>query len=91
MFLVAVSLSVIGQMLVIYFPPLQRVFQTEALTWKGIFKLQFYLVQGLLLHKKQKKLNNLFFRSFIFGSPYIQCIFYKRNKKVFRTSTGPKT
>lgn len=32
MFLVAVTLSVIGQMLVIYFPPLQRVFQTEALT-----------------------------------------------------------
>lgn len=35
MFLVAVTLSVIGQMLVIYFPPLQRVFQTEALTAKG--------------------------------------------------------
>lgn len=36
MFLVAVSLSVIGQMFVIYFPPLQRIFQTEALTAKGI-------------------------------------------------------
>lgn len=35
MFLVAVTLSVIGQMLVIYFPPLQRVFQTEALSVKG--------------------------------------------------------
>lgn len=35
MFLVAVTLSVIGQMLVIYFPPLQRIFQTEALTAKG--------------------------------------------------------
>ncbi|KAL1439805.1 hypothetical protein MTO96_009654 [Rhipicephalus appendiculatus] len=32
MFLLAVAFSVIGQMLVIYFPPLQRVFQTEALT-----------------------------------------------------------
>ncbi|CAH2039327.1 unnamed protein product, partial [Iphiclides podalirius] len=32
MFLVAVTLSLVGQMLVIYFPPLQRVFQTEALT-----------------------------------------------------------
>ncbi|KAF4525180.1 hypothetical protein B566_EDAN013414 [Ephemera danica] len=31
-FLVAVTLSVIGQLLVIYFPPLQMVFQTEALT-----------------------------------------------------------
>ncbi|XP_075225467.1 secretory pathway calcium atpase isoform X2 [Lycorma delicatula] len=32
MFLVAVSVSVIGQLLVIYFPPLQYTFQTEALT-----------------------------------------------------------
>lgn len=35
MFLVAVTLSVVGQMLVIYFPPLQRIFQTEALFMKG--------------------------------------------------------
>ncbi|XP_063992825.1 calcium-transporting ATPase type 2C member 1 isoform X2 [Diachasmimorpha longicaudata] len=39
MFLVAVTLSVIGQMLVIYFPPLQSVFQTEALTAKDIIFL----------------------------------------------------
>ncbi|XP_046396108.1 calcium-transporting ATPase type 2C member 1 isoform X1 [Ischnura elegans] len=32
MFLVAVTLSIVGQLLVIYFPPLQKVFQTEALT-----------------------------------------------------------
>lgn len=32
MFLLAVGFSVIGQLLVIYFPPLQMVFQTEALT-----------------------------------------------------------
>lgn len=32
MFLVAVAFSIIGQMLVIYFPPLQMVFQTEALS-----------------------------------------------------------
>lgn len=42
MFLVAVALSVIGQMLVIYFPPLQRVFQTEALSAIGMyFKINF--------------------------------------------------
>lgn len=39
MFLVAVTLSVIGQLLVVYFPPLQRIFQTEALTWWGMFFL----------------------------------------------------
>jgi Ca2+-transporting ATPase len=38
MFLIAVTLSVIGQLLVVYFPPLQRIFQTEALTmWDMIF------------------------------------------------------
>ena len=36
MFLVAVTLSVIGQLLVVYFPPLQRIFQTEALTGWGM-------------------------------------------------------
>lgn len=35
MFLVAVTLSVVGQLLVVYFPPLQHVFQTEALTYWG--------------------------------------------------------
>lgn len=39
MFLVAVTLSVVGQMLVIYFPPLQSVFQTEALTIYGKKKI----------------------------------------------------
>jgi Ca2+-transporting ATPase len=36
MFLIAVTLSVIGQLLVVYFPPLQRIFQTEALTMWGM-------------------------------------------------------
>lgn len=39
MFLLAVTLSVVGQMLVIYFPPLQMVFQTEALTLTDILFL----------------------------------------------------
>lgn len=36
MFCLAVSGSIIGQLLVIYFAPLQRVFQTEALSFYGI-------------------------------------------------------
>ncbi|KAL1450788.1 hypothetical protein WDU94_003108 [Cyamophila willieti] len=36
MFLIAVSGSVLGQLFVIYFPPLQKVFQTEALTINDI-------------------------------------------------------
>lgn len=35
MFLVAVTLSIVGQMLVVYLPPLQSVFLTEALTLYG--------------------------------------------------------
>ena len=46
MFLVAVTLSVVGQMLVIYFPPLQRVFQTEALTLKGTNKISRKFVEN---------------------------------------------
>ncbi|XP_018573940.1 calcium-transporting ATPase type 2C member 1 isoform X1 [Anoplophora glabripennis] len=38
MFLIAVTLSVVGQMLVVYVPPLQQIFQTEALTaWDMAF------------------------------------------------------
>lgn len=36
MFLLAVGFSLVGQLLVIYFPPLQMVFQTEALTMRDI-------------------------------------------------------
>ncbi|XP_063363248.1 calcium-transporting ATPase type 2C member 1 [Cydia amplana] len=39
MFLAAVTLSLVGQMLVVYFPPLQRVFLTESLTGHDIIFL----------------------------------------------------
>ena len=39
MFLYAVGGSLIGQMLVIYFPPLQSIFQTEALHLRDILVL----------------------------------------------------
>lgn len=38
MFWIAVTLSIVGQMLVVYVPPLQSVFQTEALSALGKFK-----------------------------------------------------
>lgn len=38
-FVVAVTLSLIGQFCVVYFPPLQAVFQTEALYFKGNISL----------------------------------------------------
>jgi len=48
MFLIAVSLSMVGQMMVIYFPPLQAVFQTEALTLHGINKIRISFFRVIL-------------------------------------------
>lgn len=39
MFLAAVTLSLLGQLLVVYFPPLQRVFQTEPLSLNDLLLL----------------------------------------------------
>lgn len=49
MFLVAVTLSIVGQMLVIYFPPLQSVFQTEALTPYGRKNIYYFNNTNCLL------------------------------------------
>merc|ERR1712241_1368913 len=38
-FCVAVALSILGQLAVIYFPPLQYIFQTEALALEDLFLL----------------------------------------------------
>lgn len=72
MFLVAVTLSVIGQMFVIYFPPLQRIFQTEALTAKGS-------ISRILMIKDNRYMllqcfYFSFYRSFIPGSVDIECL-----------------
>lgn len=55
MFLYAVGGSLLGQLLVIYFPPLQRVFQTEALSgWDLLFLL--CLCSSVLLADEARKL-----------------------------------
>ncbi|KAH9638570.1 hypothetical protein HF086_000971 [Spodoptera exigua] len=55
MFLVAVTLSLVGQMLVIYFPPLQKVFQTEALTGHDLIFL-VTLTSSVFIVSEIKKL-----------------------------------
>lgn len=84
MFLVAVSLSIIGQMLVVYFPPLQHVFQTEALTVYG--KIKCILLVILILIICILKL----FRYFTFIGLNIKCIYCIRNKKILRTTIRKK-
>ncbi|XP_037935641.1 calcium-transporting ATPase type 2C member 1-like [Teleopsis dalmanni] len=54
MFLMAVGFSIIGQMLVIYFPPLQMVFQTEALSVYDILFL-LSLTSSVLIVAEIKK------------------------------------
>jgi P-type Ca2+ transporter type 2C len=73
MFLVAVTLSVIGQMLVIYFPPLQRIFQIEALTAKGII----LVIPLKMFDKSCITCLFLIIRSSIFGSVDIERLRYQ--------------
>ena len=55
MFLFAVGGSLVGQLLVVYFPPLQQVFQTEALTvWDLLFLL--LLCSSVLIVDETRKL-----------------------------------
>lgn len=56
MFLYAVGGSLIGQFLVIYFPPLQAVFQTEALTMSDLFFLACLASSVLVLDEVKKLL-----------------------------------
>ncbi|KAG8190383.1 hypothetical protein JTE90_022027 [Oedothorax gibbosus] len=72
MFLLAVSGSVIGQLLVIYFPPLQRIFQTESLPLSDILMLvaltsSVFIVSEIkkLIERRllQKKMEKQFFDS----------------------------
>lgn len=55
MFVIAVTLSLVGQMMVIYFPPLQRVFLTEALTGNDIIFL-VCLTSSVFIVSEVKKL-----------------------------------
>jgi Ca2+-transporting ATPase len=55
MFLAAVTGSLIGQMLVIYFPPLQSVFQTEGLYFTD-FLFLFALTSTVLVVSEIRKL-----------------------------------
>lgn len=58
MFLYAVGGSVVGQLLVVYFPPLQAVFQTEALTLLDLFFLVALCSSVLVVDELRKLLQN---------------------------------
>ena len=60
MFLYAVGGSLLGQLLVIYFPPLQAVFQTEALTLLDLVFLLGLCSSVLLVDEGRKLMQRTF-------------------------------
>jgi len=71
-FLWAVGSSIVGQLLIIYFPPLQEIFQTEALPLVDLLKIIVLSSSILVLDTVRKKFN--FFRRYCSDSrtgPYI--------------------
>lgn len=66
MFLAAVTLSLLGQALVIYFPPLQSVFQTEALTAHDILFL-VGLTSSVFIVSEIKKLIERTLKKRVYG------------------------
>ena len=56
MFLIAVGGSLLGQMLVIYFPPLQAVFQTEALLLSDLALLACIASSVLIFDELRKSI-----------------------------------
>mmetsp|Transcript_18554 Transcript_18554/g.32713 ORF Transcript_18554/g.32713 Transcript_18554/m.32713 type:complete len:330 (-) Transcript_18554:1044-2033(-) len=84
-FLWAVGGSVLGQLLVIYFPPLQEVFQTEALTVFDLFYIVLLSSNVLWLDTLRKKFFGQFFNDGFHPSPLSKKedprTFHRRQKK----------
>ena len=68
-FLWAVGLSIIGQFLMVYFPPLQEVFQTEALTIHDMVYIVLLSSSILWLDTLRKKFFNAVFNDSYHPSP----------------------
>ena len=60
MFLYAVGGSLVGQLLVVYFPPLQAVFQTEALTLLDLLFLLGLCSSVLVVDELRKLVQNYY-------------------------------
>jgi P-type Ca2+ transporter type 2C len=68
-FLWAVGLSIVGQLLVVYFPPLQEVFQTEALSAMDMFYIVLLSSSVLWLDTLRKKFFSRYFNDAYHPSP----------------------
>ena len=62
-FCVAVALSIIGQLAVIYFPPLQYIFQTEALALEDLLLLAGLASSVFIICEAKKLIQRHYFNS----------------------------
>jgi P-type Ca2+ transporter type 2C len=69
-FMWSVGGSILGQLLVIYFPPLQEVFQTEALSAHDLFYIVFLSSSVLILDTLRKKFFEHIFNDAFVPSPH---------------------
>ena len=84
-FIFAVGGSVIGQLLVIYFPPLQEVFQTEALTVHDLVYIIFLSSSVLWLDTLRKK----FFASWFSDAYHASPMTTKKDDDVYMPRRSP--
>jgi len=63
-FFVAVFLSIIGQLAVIYFPPLQYVFQTEALSGSDLFYLTCLTSSVFIINEFRKLISRILLKRY---------------------------
>jgi Ca2+-transporting ATPase len=84
-FLFAVGGSIIGQLLVIYFPPLQEVFQTEALTMHDLVYIVFLSSSVLWLDTLRKK----FFASWFSDAYHVSPLTTKKDDDVHMPRRRP--
>jgi Ca2+-transporting ATPase len=93
-FLWAIGGSVVGQLLVIYFPPLQEVFQTEALSPGDLLYIILLSSNILWLDTLRKKFFDHWFNDGFHASPMSQKSWFqgRRNRSWlnFRTHKEPK-
>jgi len=69
-FLIAVGLSLVGQLLVIYFPPLQSVFHTEALSFGDIMSITLLASSVFWIDEMRKLWKKGNFTQYVSGGRY---------------------
>lgn len=84
-FCVAVALSIIGQLAVIYFPPLQYIFQTEALAMQDLLLLACLSSSVFVICEAKKWLQRHYFQNGEWMMPSSSSTSATKSNGVFRT------